>query len=329
MATHVFTPEFANHVRRAKELNNGESKDIYYHPTERGIVEKSIDLASPKPMSEVGRPLTSSSKDRWLAAYLIREAKKHNWMLQFGERQYRVRYSQGQGNRNGLRYFPCGETKYRAEYPQNGKEGGTLRYSQCGEKEYRVEYSHTGNGRSTPLYAPCGEQRYRAQYSDNGESQNGIHYVQCGRKQYRLLCSELNLGRERKAQGNEHGVPSMLMFDETARNLVILVLKGKRELDGAKAELDTCIERLRECKSRLKKAFDLDEIRGVVGYIMWPANGKKSNDTRMSYDLGKHGLIEYKELSKPWEEFSRTRREGKDFKIRFTCHRTAQSTPLG
>lgn len=328
MATQLFNPAFTQRVKRARELNAREAKDIYHHPTEDGIVRRSIDLASPKPMSEIGSAAKSPSEERWLEAYLIREAKKNNWMLQFGEKQYRAMYSQGKQNRSSLHYEPCGGSQYRALYSDDGRGQSRIRYSPCGSGRYRALYSENGEMRGGICYAPSAERRYRAVYSENGGGQSALRYFQCGQKQYRLLTSQLRFGKGNGLQGMHGKVLDLLLYDEDAKNLVILEVTSKRELKRAVQELDAYNRMIRRSKAGLKKAFDLDEIGGVVSYVVWPASTNRGNGSRSSHDLGEYGLIEYTRIPRPWEAFRKSRERGEDLRVKFNCRRTARRVPL-
>lgn len=330
MAAQLVAPNFVNQIKRAKELNDREKQDVYHHPTERGIVKRSIDLASPKPMAGAGSGPKSSSKERWIEAYLIQEAKQNSWMLGFGEKQYKVEYSQGDGKRSRLHYVPFGTKNYRALFPENGKRSGTgLGYVKCGKGQYKAQYTQSGDKQNGVGYLECEETRYRAEYPQDGEKSNGLRYFKCGQKQYRLLSSELDFGKKRARAHNGRRSLDLLMYDEDTRNLVVLELRSKRELARAKEELDACFQGIRDCKSEIEKAFDLDGIGGLAGYVVAPASVKRSNGTALSVDLGSYGLIEYPEISKPWEAFSKARQQGKNLKLKFTCRKLAKPRPLG
>lgn len=94
----LFTPGFITHIKHAIELNNkreSKDKDVYYHPRVRSIIAKSIDLRSQKPMGEFGgKQPRSCSEERWLEAYLIREAKRNDWILKLAGKEYRFLSSQ-------------------------------------------------------------------------------------------------------------------------------------------------------------------------------------------------------------------------------------------
>jgi len=330
MGAQLVAPDFVKQIKRAKDLNDREKKDVYHHPTERGTVKRSIDLASPNPMSGADSGPKSSAKERWIEAYLIQEARRNSWMLGFGEKQYKVEYSQGDGKRSRLHYVPCGARNYRALFPENAKRSGTgLRYVKCGKGQYKAQYAQNGDRQNSLNYLECEGKQYKAEYPQDGEKSNGLHYFKCGQKQYRLLCSELDFGKRRSRANNGHGSLDLLMYDEDTRNLVVLELKSKRDLARAKEELDAYCEAIRERKDEIKKAFDLDGIGGLAGYVVAPANVKRSNGTEPSIDLGSYGLIEYPEISKPWEEFSKARQQGKNLKLKFTCRKLAKPRSLG
>lgn len=90
-----FTPVFARRVRLALELNRNELRDVYYHPSESKIVGKCIDLSCQKPLhaSDNEHP-RSFSEEKWLEAYLIRQAKKNDWMLELANKRFQFLYSQ-------------------------------------------------------------------------------------------------------------------------------------------------------------------------------------------------------------------------------------------
>jgi hypothetical protein len=91
-----FTPAFARRVRVALELNANELRDVYHHPSEKRIVEKCIDLSCRKPLHDAGgeHPKSSSSEEKWLEAYLIRKAKRNDWILELANKRFQFLYSQ-------------------------------------------------------------------------------------------------------------------------------------------------------------------------------------------------------------------------------------------
>jgi hypothetical protein len=90
----LFTEEFARGVGRAIQLNRDETGDIYHHPSEKKIVRKCIDLSCCKPLHEIGNKPRSNSAEKWLEAYLIRKAKRNDWVLKLAGRRFRFLYSQ-------------------------------------------------------------------------------------------------------------------------------------------------------------------------------------------------------------------------------------------
>jgi hypothetical protein len=94
-------------VRCAIELNRDETGDIYYHPSEKRIVLKCIDLSCNKPLTEVhtaeNKP-KSRSAERWLEAYLIWRARRNCWILELAnERRFRFLYSQLKFPQEGIK----------------------------------------------------------------------------------------------------------------------------------------------------------------------------------------------------------------------------------
>lgn len=130
--------------------------------------------------------------------------------------------------------------------------------------------------------------------------------------EYKLLFSQLKFRRTptEKAQPLD-----LLVWDEKKRHLVVLELKaGKhgRRLKEAKVELDRYTKEINRIKHEIEDVFGLGDVRGVLGYIVWPSNpkGKKPN-------LGDWGLIEYPWVPEPWDKFRET--EGKliiDFELK-------------
>ena len=117
MSKPPFSPEL---IQRARELNKDKSisGDIYFHPTESNIVVKSIDLSMRHPLCGVNTRPRSSSEERWLEAYLIRKAKRNNWMLEFANERYELLYSQ---------------LKFRSEQKTPGEEHTLLDLLLCDE----------------------------------------------------------------------------------------------------------------------------------------------------------------------------------------------------
>lgn len=91
-----FTPAFARRVQLALKRNRSEMRDVYHHPSEKRIVEKCIDLSCQKPLHDAsgGHPKSSSSEEKWLEAYLIRKAKRNDWILELANKRFQFLYSQ-------------------------------------------------------------------------------------------------------------------------------------------------------------------------------------------------------------------------------------------
>lgn len=121
----LFTPEFVDHIERARELNEDKSisGDIYFHPTEDLIVVKSIDLSMPHPLCEVNNRPSSPSEERWIEAYLINQAKKTDWRLPLAGKEYR---------------FLCSQLKFRQDRTKGEKQGRILDLLLYDEKEERL-----------------------------------------------------------------------------------------------------------------------------------------------------------------------------------------------
>ena len=91
-----FGRAFAEKVRDALERNRDKPGNIYYHPTEGGVIEKCISLSCQKPLHDAkeAHPKDSSSEERWLEAYLIQQAKKNDWMLEMAGKKWKFLSSQ-------------------------------------------------------------------------------------------------------------------------------------------------------------------------------------------------------------------------------------------
>ncbi|MFC2001523.1 hypothetical protein ACFLUZ_03340 [Chloroflexota bacterium] len=111
-----FTTSYIRMIRLARKLNHNKkiSGDVYFHPTEKRVLVKTIDLIRPNTLVEVNirRRTRLSDKDRqyweerWLEAYLIKQAKTNNWKLKLLEKEYifllsqlRFRRDPGKGER--------------------------------------------------------------------------------------------------------------------------------------------------------------------------------------------------------------------------------------
>lgn len=129
----LFSRRLIDHTKRARELNEDKSisGDIYFHPTEKRIVVKSIDLGMPNPLCEVNsRPGTGSKEakkqyweERWIEAYLINWAKRNNWRLLPAGKEYR---------------FLCSQLKFRQDRTKGEKQGRILDLLLYDEKEERL-----------------------------------------------------------------------------------------------------------------------------------------------------------------------------------------------
>ena len=92
----LFNEKLTKHVKAALKQNaETTASNIYYHPTEGGVVPKCIDIICKKPLHDAGDPHpTSSSPEKWLEAYLIRKAKANHWILELDGHELQFLYSQ-------------------------------------------------------------------------------------------------------------------------------------------------------------------------------------------------------------------------------------------
>lgn len=96
----LFTKSYIHLIALARELN--EKKEIsgylYFHPIEakNKIVAKTIDPNLTNPLCEVNSKTKGKQnwEERWVEAYLIRQAKKNNWELDLAGKKYRFLASQ-------------------------------------------------------------------------------------------------------------------------------------------------------------------------------------------------------------------------------------------
>ncbi|MFC1914212.1 hypothetical protein ACFLXF_02950 [Chloroflexota bacterium] len=94
----LFTPSYIRMIKLSRKLNHNKniSGDFYFHPTERKIVVKSIDLSLPNTLCEVNRrPISRLNEKnrqfcekRWIEAYLINQAKHNDWKLKLEKNEY-------------------------------------------------------------------------------------------------------------------------------------------------------------------------------------------------------------------------------------------------
>lgn len=86
-------------VKTARLQNESNPVTTYSHPTSTRIRNKCIDLSCKKPLHDVKvKCFTESSSDssveRWLEAYLIQKARKHDWKITLAGCNYQFLYSQ-------------------------------------------------------------------------------------------------------------------------------------------------------------------------------------------------------------------------------------------
>ena len=94
----LFTSSYIRMIKLARKLNQNKkiSGDIYFHPTEKRVMVKSIDLGLPAPFNEVnsrhGARISEADRElrekRWLEAYLIKQAKNNDWKLKLVDKEY-------------------------------------------------------------------------------------------------------------------------------------------------------------------------------------------------------------------------------------------------
>jgi len=123
----LFTRSYVRLIKLARELNEKTKiyEDLYFHPTEKKIRVKTIDLSRTNPLCEVNsKPRGKQDwEERWLEAYLIRKAKRNDWMLLLAGKEYR---------------FLCSQLKFRQDRTKGEKQGRILDLLLYDEKEERL-----------------------------------------------------------------------------------------------------------------------------------------------------------------------------------------------
>ncbi|MBA7665637.1 hypothetical protein ES703_73711 [subsurface metagenome] len=150
-AKKLFTRGYIRLIKLARKLNQNQkiSGDIYFHPTEKRIVVKSIDLTLPATLTEVNsRPRARSDEadrqyreERWLEAYLIHQAKANRWKLRLPRREHGFLLTQLRlGTDPDKEYrFLSSQLKFRKDPARGETQGKTLNlllYDE--EKQYLV-----------------------------------------------------------------------------------------------------------------------------------------------------------------------------------------------
>jgi len=97
--TELFTSQYIQLIKLARELNENViyRSDLYFHPQEGGneIIIKVIDLNSTNPLCRFNsRPQGNKWEERWVEAYLIRQAKDNSWKLDLAGEKYKFLASQ-------------------------------------------------------------------------------------------------------------------------------------------------------------------------------------------------------------------------------------------
>jgi hypothetical protein len=139
-------------------------------------------------------------------------------------------------------------------------------------------------------------------------SNNYKHTFELAGNSYRFLYSQLNF---RKMGKNGARPLDCLLYEPATHNLVIVELKATRQQrDKAIKELDYYSVEVLKIKDELGEIFDLDSVRGIKGYVVWPGDDKFRNKTLdfgdwglIGYSDDKYGMIENGELMEPWKKF--------------------------
>jgi len=146
---------------------------------------------------------------------------------------------------------------------------------------------------------PRGEQnwgeRWVEAYLINKAKNNGWKLDLAGKK-YRFLASQLTFRRHPEWKGTKH--VDLLLYDEKNKNLVVLELKADSDsFRTASQELTVYTEELKRLfiengdeKDGALKAFDLQVVEGIIGYIVCPKN---ENDLYKSPNTDPFGLYEF------------------------------------
>jgi len=240
----LFDKEFIGLIKLARQLNENVNclTDLYFHPKKSGneIVVKTIDLCSINPLCKANNePQGNKWRERWVEAYLIREAKNNCWELELA-----------------------------------------------------------------------------------------------GRK-YRFLASQFTFQRQPDSKKTKH--VDLLLYDEQNKNLIALELKvdsrgfkkamseAMEELVGYKEELIRLFIGDEDEKDGALEAYNLELVKDVVGYIVYPRTGNESlikEDDFPTYEP--FGIMEYVQ---PWEKsFDEVTSKGKSMEINFTLRKPIGKT---
>jgi hypothetical protein len=161
------------------------------------------------------------------------------------------------------------------------------------------------------------EERWIEAYLINRAKENNWR-LEIDGKTYRFLASQFTFQKRPEWDGPKH--VDLLLYDQD-KNLVILEIKADsasfptaiKELQSYNKELKRLFIEDEDEKAGALKAYDLEVVKDVIGYIVYPSTREvpaiKPEDYR-KYDP--FGLIEY---DKPWgnsfdqvKEFGRTMR---------------------
>jgi len=132
---------------------------------------------------------------------------------------------------------------------------------------------------------------------------------------YRFLASQFTFRKHSEWKGTKH--VDLLLYDEKKKRLVVLELKADSEsFDTARRELTIYIEELNRLfienedeKDGALKAFDLEAVEGVIGYVVCPKNesnlSKSPNtDPFGVYEIScRYPIIMNGKLVKPWNKY--------------------------
>jgi len=172
-------------------------------------------------------------------------------------------------------------------------------------------------------------ERWVEAYLINKAKNNGWKLDLAGKK-CRFLASQFTFRRHPEWKGTKH--VDLLLYDEKNRNLVVLELKADSEsFPTALRELRTYIEELKRLfiededeKGGALKAYNLESVKDVIGYIVYPRTENDSPIEEKNFPKYEpFGLMEY---IKPWgNNFDRVRKSGKDMEINLTCRKPGKT----
>jgi hypothetical protein len=232
--------------------------------------------------------------------------------------------------------------KLARELNENKKISGNL-YFHPRESDNDVIVKTIDLARINPLCEvnskPAGNQNWKERWVEAwliNEAKKNDWQISLAGKKCKFLSSQFTFREnpDLEIDGKQHRHVDLLLYNKESKHLVVLELKSKASassLEEAKEELRIYVKEVRRLlkneqtkdgKNAFCEAFDLETVKDVIGYVVYPRTEKESPIKEKDFrNYEPFGLMEYIE---PWKNnFDEVKKSGRDMIMNFTCPKPA------